>query len=165
MLHSLEVRRSWRDGSLLNVACCRSSVVVASSPNQSQRLSESTLRLSTSRSVVQSTVPLAEWDGRSLSRKSSHSSTRRSTCCTYKRCCFAMQLFNYPTVSQIEAMLDNFIEREGSSTQDVLAACVWAEQNSVDVTCIDYLLASTEYVSFLHLMCDFKKMQEVRVSS
>ena len=74
-----------------------------------------------------------------------------------------MQPVQLPTASQIEAMLDNFIERQGSSTQDVLAACVWAEQNSVDVTCIDYLLASTEYVSFLHLMCDFKKLQEVCV--
>mmetsp|Transcript_57175 Transcript_57175/g.124235 ORF Transcript_57175/g.124235 Transcript_57175/m.124235 type:complete len:101 (+) Transcript_57175:899-1201(+) len=61
-------------------------------------------------------------------------------------------------VSMIESKLEEFLAAESIPIEDVIAAVSDSIQRQH--TCIDYLLATTEYPSFLQLMQDFVSMQD-----
>ena len=61
----------------------------------------------------------------------------------------AMDIYNQYT-PMIEALLTEFIVAHGLTTADVLSACEKADRRLN--ACVDYLLASTDYHSFLLLM-------------
>merc|ERR1712232_930500 len=63
-------------------------------------------------------------------------------------------------VAQVDILLEKFMSKQGIAPDDVVSACKWASSNNNPVTCVDFLLATTEYVKFLELMCDFKQMQQ-----
>lgn len=60
--------------------------------------------------------------------------------------------------AMVEDLLSDFLARHGLTNEAVLAAAQHADR-SVN-TCVDYLLASTEYDAFIGLMADFNGMSQ-----
>eukprot|EP00736_Rhodelphis_marinus_P013273 Rmarinus@m.8740 len=58
----------------------------------------------------------------------------------------------------VEELLENFLSENGISSERLASVCTNA--GTCDQTCIDYILASTEYNYFGQMMADFKQMQE-----
>lgn len=56
----------------------------------------------------------------------------------------------------VEAQLQKFMEEEGLSPDDIYAACnsALSSAEARSLTCLDYLMASTEYDSFIDLAFD-----------
>eukprot|EP00742_Colponemidia_sp_Colp-10_P002907 GILJ01003104.1.p1 GENE.GILJ01003104.1~~GILJ01003104.1.p1 ORF type:complete len:166 (-),score=24.01 GILJ01003104.1:324-773(-) len=63
-------------------------------------------------------------------------------------------------IQLIERMLDEFLQNEGVTQDEVFALCSkLTEADPGSVTCVDYLLAVTEYEQFHQLMLDFKNLR------
>ena len=60
--------------------------------------------------------------------------------------------------AMLEQKLEAFLQENASSVQELLARVASASERSH--TCIDYLLASTEYSEFLNLMLDFRSLSQ-----
>mmetsp|Transcript_37823 Transcript_37823/g.82271 ORF Transcript_37823/g.82271 Transcript_37823/m.82271 type:complete len:151 (-) Transcript_37823:109-561(-) len=62
----------------------------------------------------------------------------------------------------VEKQLEAFIEREGLSAEEVFNACRRIKEggDAAWLSCVDYLLAATEYNRFLQLVADFQSMQQ-----
>lgn len=65
--------------------------------------------------------------------------------------------------AMIEQKLEALLAELSVSVQDLLERV--AEASSGSNTCIDYLLASTEYSAFLNLMLDFESLNQWDVSA
>eukprot|EP00735_Rhodelphis_limneticus_P002924 TRINITY_DN14027_c0_g1::TRINITY_DN14027_c0_g1_i1::g.14492::m.14492 TRINITY_DN14027_c0_g1::TRINITY_DN14027_c0_g1_i1::g.14492 ORF type:complete len:147 (+),score=31.95,sp/Q96G28/CFA36_HUMAN/31.58/2e-07,ARL2_Bind_BART/PF11527.3/1.5e-21,DUF3447/PF11929.3/2e+03,DUF3447/PF11929.3/0.012 TRINITY_DN14027_c0_g1_i1:98-538(+) len=58
----------------------------------------------------------------------------------------------------IESLLEGFLTQHGISPQQLIQLCL--DKGGLDQTCIDYILASTEYEYFARLMSDFQQLQD-----
>ena len=60
----------------------------------------------------------------------------------------------------IESKLEAFLQQHGTTTERLYAACRAGDGSH---TCVEYLLASTEYLSFLQLMLDFGSLASYEI--
>jgi len=62
----------------------------------------------------------------------------------------------------VEAQMEDFIRSEALTTEEVYEACrrVKEGSDSAWITCVDYLLAATEYTSFIGLVADFQGLEQ-----
>lgn len=63
--------------------------------------------------------------------------------------------------SEIEQLLEGFLEAEASTPEELVGACRAAYESgeASGFSCVDYLLASAEYEHFMNMMYDFAAMQ------
>ncbi|KAK3270566.1 hypothetical protein CYMTET_21041 [Cymbomonas tetramitiformis] len=62
----------------------------------------------------------------------------------------------------VETLLNDFMKCENLSSEEVYEACRRVKEGGENawVTCVDYLLAATEYTHFMQLIADFRRMEE-----
>ena len=60
----------------------------------------------------------------------------------------------------IERQLEGFLQQHGCTSERLYAAC---REGDASHTCIEYLLASTEYLAFLQLMLDFQGLSSYEI--
>merc|ERR1711865_844687 len=63
--------------------------------------------------------------------------------------------------SVVDAQLEAFIASERLSQEEVFEACrrVKESNDSAWITCVDYLLAATDYAHFVQLVADFQGLE------
>eukprot|EP00854_Cymbomonas_tetramitiformis_P001798 gene1798-2466_t len=62
----------------------------------------------------------------------------------------------------VEEQLEHFLRFEAMSAEEVSRACLTAQQDpdKAWMSCIDYLVAAVDFEQFLHLLADFRRIED-----